>query len=160
MLNAGIVEVYQDSSNLQTCTRYTTCSDVLSGERLGFFDGSWLSRHSSDHNRALCWGSTCRGALQLDKNSARVQVTCHHTNAFVLFSAPTSASRGPSCLGRRDQMSAYWRRYLHGPGQGTEAHNFTVEPSRRPVATRRRILESEQSRVLEVNNTRYVRPRL
>ena len=39
MLNAGIVEVYQDSSNLQTCTRYTTCSDVLSGERLGFFDG-------------------------------------------------------------------------------------------------------------------------
>ena len=103
MLNAGIVEVYQDSSNLQTCTRYTTCSDVLSGERLGFFDGSWLSRHSSDHNRALCWGSTCRGALQLDKNSARVQVTCHHTNAFVLFSAPTSASRGPSCLGRRDR---------------------------------------------------------
>ena len=60
-------------------------------------------RDSSDHNPAVCWGSTCRGALQLDKNSARVQVPCHHTHAFVFFAASTSASRGPSCLGRRDR---------------------------------------------------------
>ena len=32
-----------------------------------------------------------------DKRSARVQVTCHNTHAFVFFSASTSASRGPSC---------------------------------------------------------------